>query len=78
VIRSRDVIVDKRVGSKPESEFGIDPVEAPGREPGNGEPVGVIQTPAKDAHREVESWIQGVDLHDLRRRLIRARRRVRS
>jgi hypothetical protein len=30
------------------------PVEAPREEHGNGEPVWAIQTPAKEAHREVE------------------------
>jgi hypothetical protein len=54
VIISRDVIVDKRVGSKPESEFGIDPVEALEKEPRNGEPVRAIQTPPKEAHKEME------------------------
>jgi hypothetical protein len=48
------VIVDERVVSKPESKFEIDPVEAPGEEPVNGEPVRTIQTPSKEAHKEME------------------------
>jgi hypothetical protein len=49
------VIVYERVGSKPDSsEFEIDPVEAPGEEPGNGEPVWAIQTPSKEAHKEAD------------------------
>jgi hypothetical protein len=54
VIISRDVIVDERVGSKPESEFEIDPVETPGEEPVNGKLLRAIQTPAKEAHKDLE------------------------
>jgi hypothetical protein len=56
MIISWDVIVDERVGSKPESEFGMDPVEAPGEEPENGNRFGPSKPPRR---RPTRKWSPG-------------------